>query len=159
MKQDIPLGLTNSEIINTLRNNKYIREQFFDNISSFNFTQEAFRKGAWDEQTIRARGLFFNTNTGDIVIRSYNKFFNINEKEVTKMGNLRRNLQFPVTAYVKYNGYLGLIGYDRETDKLIISSKSNLNSQFSFWMEQLLHEKLSDNKIKEMIDFIKDNLL
>lgn len=157
VKQDIPLGLTNSEIINTLRNNKYIREQFFDNISSFNFTQEAFRKGAWDEQTIRARGLFFNTNTGDIVIRSYNKFFNINEKEVTKMGNLRRNLQFPVTAYVKYNGYLGLIGYDRETDKLIISSKSNLNSQFSFWVEQLLHEKLSDNKIKEMIDFIKDN--
>lgn len=157
VKQDIPLGLTNSEIINTLRNNKYIREQSFDNISSFNFTQEAFKKGVWDEQTIRARGLFFNTNTGDIVIRSYNKFFNINEKEATKMGNLRRNLQFPVTAYVKYNGYLGLIGYDREADKLIISSKSNLNSQFSFWMEQLLYEKLSYNKIKEMTDFIKDN--
>lgn len=156
-KQDEPIELQGLDVVNELRNNKYIRESKFDNISSFNFTQEAFRKGVWDEQTIRARGLFFNTNNGDIVIRSYNKFFNINEKEITKIGNLKRNLQYPVTAYVKYNGYLGLIGYDSESDKLIISSKSNINSQFSRWFEEILYNKLNEDKIEYMKNYIKNN--
>lgn len=156
-KQDEPIELSNIDIINALRNNKFIKETKFDNISSFNFTQEAFRKGVWDEQTIRARGLFFNTNTGDIVIRSFNKFFNINEKEVTKIGNLKRNLVYPVTAYVKYNGYLGLVGYDKETDQLIVSSKSNLNSQFSKWFEEILCDKLSQAEMDYMIEYIKQN--
>lgn len=156
-KQDTPIELSDQEVLNVLRNNKYIRESKFDNISSFNFTQEAFRKGVWDEQTIRARGLFFNTNTGDVVIRSYNKFFNINEKEITKIGNLKRNLQYPVTAYVKYNGYLGLIGYDKETDELIISSKSNINSQYSRWFEAILYNKLNSEQIETMKNYIKNN--
>ena len=156
-KQDEPIQLQGIDVINELRNNKYIKESKFDNISSFNFTQEAFRKGVWDEQTIRARGLFFNTNNGDIVIRSYNKFFNINEKEITKIGNLKRNLQYPVTAYVKYNGYLGLIGYDLESDELIISSKSNMNSQFSRWFEEILYNKLNSDKIECMKNYIKNN--
>lgn len=156
-KQDEPIELQGLDVVNELRNNKYIRESKFDNISSFNFTQEAFRKGVWDEQTIRARGLFFNTNNGDVVIRSYNKFFNINEKEITKIGNLKRNLQYPVTAYVKYNGYLGLIGYDSESDKLIISSKSNINSQFSRWFEEILYNKLNEDRIEYMKKYIKNN--
>ena len=156
-KQDEPIELQGLDAVNELRNNKYIRESKFDNISSFNFTQEAFRKGVWDEQTIRARGLFFNTNNGDVVIRSYNKFFNINEKEITKIGNLKRNLQYPVTAYVKYNGYLGLIGYDSESDKLIISSKSNINSQFSRWFEEILYNKLNEDRIEYMKKYIKNN--
>lgn len=156
-KQDEPIELQGLDVVNELRNNKYIKESKFDNISSFNFTQEAFRKGVWDEQTIRARGLFFNTNNGDVVIRSYNKFFNINEKEITKIGNLKRNLQYPVTAYVKYNGYLGLIGYDSESDKLIISSKSNINSQFSRWFEEILYSKLNEDRIEYMKKYIKNN--
>ena len=156
-KEEVPVELNNIEVINLLRSNKFIRESKFDNISSFNFTQEAFRKGVWDEQTIRARGLFFNTNTGDIVVRSYNKFFNINEKEFTKIGNLKRNLVYPVTAYVKYNGYLGLIGYDKESDKLIISSKSNLNSQYSTWFEEILYKKLDKEKIDYMKNYLKEN--
>lgn len=156
-KKDTPVELSNTEIINSLRSNKFIKESKFDNISSFNFTQEAFRKGVWDEQTIRARGLFFNTNSGDIVIRSYNKFFNINEKEITKLGNLKRNLVYPVTAYVKYNGYLGLVGYDKESDSLIISSKSNLNSEYSKWFEEILYKKLDEAKINNMKNYLKNN--
>lgn len=156
-KENTPVELSNIEIINLLRDNKFIKESKFDNISSFNFTQEAFRKGIWDEQTIKARGLFFNTNNGDIVIRSYNKFFNVNEKEVTKLGNLKRNLVYPVTAYVKYNGYLGLLGYDKESDNLIISSKSNLNSQYSKWFKEILYKKLDKEKMDYMKNYLKEN--
>lgn len=147
----------NDDIVNSLRQNKYVKEKVFNNISSFNFTQEAFRKGIWNEQTIRARGLFINTNTNDIVVRSYNKFFNINENELTKMNNLQRTLTFPITVYKKYNGYLGLIGYDKESDKLIIASKSALDSSYSKWFEEILRNKFEEYELEYMKEYVRDN--
>ena len=149
--------IVNDDIVNSLRQNKYVKEKVFDNISSFNFTQEAFRKGIWNEQTIRARGLFINTNTNDIVVRSYNKFFNINENELTKMNNLQRTLTFPITVYKKYNGYLGLIGYDKESDKLIIASKSALDSSYSKWFEEILRNKFEEYELEYMKEYVRDN--
>lgn len=148
---------SNNDIITMLRDNKYIKEKSFDNISSFNFTSEAFRKGIWNDQTIKARGLFINTKTNDIVIRSYNKFFNINENELTKLGNLQKVFSYPINVYKKYNGYLGLIGYDKEKDELLISSKSALNSEYSKWFKEIFNNKLSNNKIEEIKEFIKTN--
>ena len=54
------------------RNNKYVQErQLGDNISSFNFTREAFYKGNWNRQTVLARGLFIDTannkNYGSVI--------------------------------------------------------------------------------------------
>lgn len=148
---------SNNNIINMLRDNKYIKEKSFDNISSFNFTSEAFRKGIWNDQTIKARGLFINTKTDNIVIRSYNKFFNINENELTKLNNLQKIFSYPINVYKKYNGYLGLIGYDKEKDELIISSKSALNNEYSEWFKEIFNNKLSNEKIKEVKEFIKTN--
>lgn len=148
---------SNNDIINMLRDNKYIKEKSFDNISSFNFTPEAFRKGIWNDQTIKARGLFINTKTDNIVIRSYNKFFNINENELTKLNNLQKIFSYPINVYKKYNGYLGLIGYDKEKDELIISSKSALNNEYSEWFKEIFNNKLSNEKIKEVKEFIKTN--
>ena len=69
------------EVVDKLRQNKrYIFEKQFGNISSFNFTRDAFYDKKWDEQTTKARGLFINTANGTVVARSYPKFFNINER-------------------------------------------------------------------------------
>ena len=143
-------------IINLLRNNKYINEKNFGNISSFNFSNNAFKKAIWDEQTVKARGLFFNVNTKDIVIRSYNKFFNIEENEMTQLNTLQRTLAFPVSVYKKYNGYLGLVGYDRETDELIIASKSSIEGRYVEWFREILNNKLKDN-IDEFKEYIRNN--
>lgn len=39
---------------------------------------------------------------------------------------LQNKLQFPVTAYVKENGFLGLVSYDEYNDDLLIASKSTI---------------------------------
>lgn len=158
--EDSPVVLKQEDndysIIDLLRNNKYINEKNFGNISSFNFSNTAFRKGIWDEQTVKARGLFFNVNTKDIVIRSYNKFFNIEENEMTQLSTLQRTLAFPVSVYKKYNGYLGLVGYDRETDELIIASKSSIEGRYVEWFREILNNKLKDN-IDEFKEYIRNN--
>lgn len=149
--------LSNADVIKELRQNQYINEKKFGDISSFNFNKMAFKKGIWNEQTVKARGLYFNTKTNDIVTRSYDKFFNINENELTKLGNLRRIMQFPAVAYLKYNGFLGLIGYDKTTDELIISSKSDINYTYAEIFREIIYNKLDETQLEQMKNFVKEN--
>ena len=116
---------TVEEAITYLRNNKNIAEKELGNgISSFNFTRDAFMKGNWSRQTILARGLFINTELKEIVARSYEKFFRIGEVYSTELGALKERLVFPVSAYVKENGFLAIVSYNKATDDLFVASKS-----------------------------------
>lgn len=108
-----------------LRNNKFVNEkQLGGNISSFNFSREAFYSANWNRQTVLARGLFIDTKENKIMARSYEKFFRINEVRETELAALKSRLQFPVKAYVKENGFLAIVSYDYNNDDLFIASKS-----------------------------------
>lgn len=116
--------LTDDDIVKQLRANPFVKEKEMGNISSFNFTRDAFYKKHWDEQTTKARGLFIDTRDNSIVARGYNKFWNVNETNATKIMNLKDAMKFPATAYVKENGFLGLISYNKDTDDLMFATKS-----------------------------------
>lgn len=146
-----------ADTIIALRSNKYIKEKKYDNISSFNFTNKAFYDKIWDEQTTKARGLYIDTMKGKVVARSYEKFFNINERPETKFDMLQHKLQFPVTAYVKENGFLGIVSYNEYEDDLFIASKSTIDSQFAQWLKEMLYEKVSAENIEKMKEFIKEH--
>lgn len=139
--------------IEDMRKSPFVRENKFNNISAFNFTERAFKKGIWDEITTKARGLFININTNKVVARSYDKFFKINEVEETQTIFLKSKFKYPLSVYVKYNGFLGILGYDDESDKLIITSKSSLESEHVEYFKELLKDKELD-KIKE---YLKNN--
>lgn len=152
--------VTSSSVADTiiaLRSNKYIQEKKFGNISSFNFTNKAFYDKVWDEQTTKARGLYIDTKKGKVAARAYEKFFNINERPETKFDMLQYKLQFPVTAYVKENGFLGIVSYNEYEDDLFIASKSTIDSQFAQWFKEMLYSKISTDNIGKMKQFIKEN--
>ena len=152
--------VTKSSIADTiiaLRSNKYIQEKKFGNISSFNFTNKAFYDKVWDEQTTKARGLYIDTMKGKVAARAYDKFFNINERPETKFDMLQYKLQFPVTAYVKENGFLGIVSYNEYEDDLFVASKSTIDSQFAQWFKEMLYEKVSSENIQKMKEFIKEH--
>lgn len=151
---NIPL----EKIIQSLRDNKYIKEkQLKDNVSSFNFSSQAFKKKIWDEETIRARGLFINTNLNKIVARSYNKFFNVDEMPLTKLGNLELNFEYPISVYRKYNGYLGLLGYNPETNELMYCSKSTNEGEFAQWFKEYMESHYSKEELIDIKAYIRDN--
>ena len=152
--------VTSSSVADTiisLRSNRYIQEKKFGNISSFNFTNKAFYDKVWDEQTTKARGLYLDTMKGKVAARAYDKFFNINERPETKFDMLQYKLQFPVTAYVKENGFLGIVSYNEYEDDLFIASKSTIDSQFAQWFREMLYEKVSSENIQKMKEFIKEH--
>lgn len=146
-----------ADTIITLRASRYIQEKQFGNISSFNFTSKAFEDKVWNAQTIRARGLYLDTVKGKVVARAYEKFFNINERPETKLERLEGRLQFPVTAYVKENGYLGIVSYNEYEDDLFIASKSTIDSQYAVWLREMLEAKVSAENLEAMKVFAKEN--
>lgn len=153
-------SVTNSsvaDVIISLRANRYIQEKKFGNISSFNFTNKAFYDKVWDEQTTKARGLYLDTFKGKVAARAYDKFFNINERPETKFDMLQHKLQFPVTAYVKENGYLGIVSYDEYNDDLFIASKSTIDSQFAEWLKEAIYNQVTEENREKMKQYAKDN--
>lgn len=140
--------LTIDDWVDYMENHDLIQaKEVMPNIKSYNFTRESFNKRTWDDLNMRARGLFINTETKEIVNRSYNKFFNINERPDTKIGRLPDTLSFPVKVYSKPNGYLGMLGYDSASDELIFSSKSEVNGPYAEWFKELFYKTFDEEKV------------
>ena len=130
---------TVEQAIEYLRNNQFVKEKKLGNgISSFNFTREAFYSANWTRQTVLARGLFIDTDNNKIMARSYEKFFRINEVRETEMVALKNRLKFPVKAYVKENGFLGIVSYNYKTDDLFIATKSSDKGDCAEYFNKML---------------------
>ena len=142
-----------ADVVLALRANKHVTEKQFGNISSFNFTRDAFYDKVWDEQTVKARGLYIDMSRMKVAARAYDKFFNINERPETKFDMLKYSLKFPVTCYVKENGFLGIVSYDADNDDLFITTKSNPTGNYAEIFKKMLFSKmsiLSRDKMKEV---------
>lgn len=146
---------TDNEILQQLNSSRIVNKKLLDkDIVSYNFNRDVFNKKIWNDLTCKARGLFVNKKTSNIVCRSYNKFFNINELEETKLENLKKSLSFPIVGYKKENGFLGLVSWDNDNNELFIASKStNIGDYADMVREQF--EQLS--KKDEIIEFLISN--
>lgn len=144
------------DVIITMRENRYIQEKRYGNISSFNFTKAAFYDKIWDDQTITARGLYINIPERKVVARAYNKFFNINERPETKFDMLENRLAFPVTAYVKENGFLGIVSYNEEDDSIFVTTKSSPDGDFATFLKDMIARKMEPSAIEAMKAYAKE---
>lgn len=144
------------DLVLAMRENKNIFENRFGNISSFNFTPAAFFNSAWDAQTVKARGLYVNLDSLTIMARAYDKFFNINEREETKFEELKHYLTFPAAAYVKENGFLGIVSYNSNDDSLFVTTKSNPEGEYAGFLREMISKKVSSESIEKMKRISKD---
>lgn len=149
------------KLIQLMRDNKFVYEKKFFNISSFNFSRDAFFDKVWFDLTTKARGLFINTKTNEIVARSYDKFFNMNETKSTRLKEMQNSLKYPLSAFVKYNGYLGIVGYDKEIDDLLITTKSSILGDYNESFKRILFNKMRNPELLKpyLKKFLKDKNL
>lgn len=134
------------QTIEQMRQSPYVKEkELLNGISSFNFTRKAFWDRHWTAATVKARGLFIDTEQGRIKARSFDKFFTIGERRETKLDILAENFEYPVKAYVKYNGYLGICTGEPDGKggyRLWCASKSTDQGWYAARFEDLLREAL-----------------
>ena len=132
--------------------NEMIRHQFINvkecehNLISLNFNREAFNKKKWNDLTIKARGLFVDKDSGEVKIRSYNKFFNFGERHVN-LGYLKKYATYPIRAFKKYNGFLGLASV--VNNEVVLTSKSVTSGKYKDIFQDIWNKV--EDEVKELL--------
>lgn len=145
------------KLIQQLRKSKdVVEKRMNDRISSFNFKRSVFYSGRWTDLSKVARGLFIDVKNEKILARSYPKFFNIGERKETEYDALKENLKFPADLYLKENGYLGLLSYDRVAGELLFCSKSSTQSWYAVNFKRIFEETVAEDKQAVITKFLKD---
>ena len=141
-------------IIEQLRISNNIKETILDNnISSFNFTRNAFYSKKWDDLTCKARGLFIDTEKDKVVARGYEKFFNVNEVKSTELEHLLHVFKGKITCYKKENGFLGILSL--VNGELFLASKSTNKGEFADYFKNLLDKSKIDKT--KLTSYLKEN--
>lgn len=146
------------QTIEQLRQSPYVKEkELLNGVSSFNFTRKAFWDRHWTAATVKARGLFIDTVNRRIKARSFDKFFTIGERRETQLDILAENFEYPLKAYIKYNGYLGICAgelinpdgdkKDKTNYRLWCASKSTDQGWYAARFEDLLREALGSEEM------------
>ena len=144
--------ITSDHPLDQLLNSKDVLKKEHDDITSFTFKRKVFRNASWNSVNCRARGLFVHVPTKKVVARSYDKFFNIGENRVSEIDTLARKFKYPVYAYKKENGFLGILSsYNNE---LLFCSKSSINNNHSILFETILKKEID---LKELQIYFNKN--
>lgn len=130
------------KIIENLKDIVQEKEFKEHNLKSINFTKNVFHKKIWNDITIKARGLYRYIDSGEIAGRGYPKFFNAGEHIETKIENWIKNVEYPVYFYKKYNGFLGIVFYNKTTNALEFATKSiAYGKKYNKYLEELFTDE------------------
>jgi tRNA splicing ligase len=91
--------------------------------------------------------------------KNSNKFFNLEERPETEFRNLKNKLAFPLTLFVKENGFLGILGYDISSEELFFTSKSTPESPFAQWFKEILAETINESRMEYLRRSLRDRNL
>ena len=105
------------------RNEGLVYEFGDENIVGFVYSHDTIKNRVWNQTTRAARGILFNRNTGAIVARPFDKFFNLFERPETEVDNLPT---CPFIVEEKVDGSLGIIYHFEGTWR--IATKGSLSS-------------------------------
>ena len=154
---DVPCPEPEPTLLDRMRANPNVRVkpvQGETDLYACNFTRDAFRNHAWDEYSSKARGLFLNS-AGDVVMRGFDKFFNLGENKENSLQNVLDRMEYPVRIETKENGFLGLVGA-RADGTLRCFSKSGA-TDYSPLIEHLIQCTLDADTLRQLGCLIRDH--
>jgi RNA ligase len=105
----------------------------FPELAIANYTPKAAYDRAWDAYTLTCRGLIYNRDTGDVLARPFQKFFNYGQPEAPAVP-MQTDL-YHVSN--KWDGSLG-IGYIRPDGKFSIATRGSFDSEQARHANELL---------------------
>lgn len=159
---DAEFKAVNDILRSDLTNVKLITTDFVDgnkvDLISVNFKEKAFYKKQWNAESIKARGLFLYKN-GEVAMRSYNKFFNMYELPITSKPSLSKNLVFPVKAYKKENGFLGIMSVIKDEKgnyHLQLASKRTVAGEYKDYFQEIWDRESEEFK-QQIFELSKNN--
>lgn len=151
------LTLDEQFVLELRKSSDIVEKTLANGISSFNFKRDVFFSDKWNDLNKIARGLFIDSKC-KIVARSYEKFFNFEEGNKNSLDFLKNKLKFPLSFYKKYNGFLGMLSYDKNINDLHFFSKSTDESDFAKWFKEIAIKQFNRaGSLNEITEYLKNN--
>ena len=104
----------------------------------YNYSNRCQSKRAWDDITLSCRGLIVDTRTNKILARTFDKFFNYEEKDHIIPD------EKPVINE-KYDGSLGILYW--LDDKPYIATRGSFDSEQANWANEWFKENVKDYSV------------
>jgi RNA ligase len=133
------LGFTLDDLENCLATDQ-VRSQThpeFPELSIFNYTENVQYKNLWNKVTLACRGLILNNQTGEVVARPWEKFFNFGQRD------LEIDFYAPVEVTDKVDGSLGIL-YRQPDGDWAIATRGSFASEQAAHANTLLYSKYAD---------------
>lgn len=127
-----------------------------------NFTRKAFYKGIWDNETVKARGLFIDRD-GNVLARGFEKFFGLDEHNGPTTEEFFENAQFPVRVMSKENGFLVIISSIDGELKFFSKSgetdysrhaKKYFDSMVDAYTQDTINAVISEMNVSLLVEFV-----
>lgn len=103
--------------------------KYKDNLILLNYTPEAAYGNVWTPLELMSRGLILDTQTGEVVARPFDKFFNVGE-------NGRMPTTMPDYVTEKVDGSLGILY--RHDGEYHIATRGSFDSEQALWATAFL---------------------
>lgn len=121
------------------------RHPEFPELWIYNYTEDVQYRNKWNKVTLACRGLILNNQTGDIVARPWEKFFNFGQRDNRIESNA------PVEVTDKMDGSLGIL-YKRPDGEFAIATRGSFASEQAIHATELLNTTYKDY----LLDFVAE---
>lgn len=118
-----------------------------------NYTPKAQYEWKWNEATLKARGLVYNHETGEVVARPFEKFFNWDQGTGTEVWHNPMPPTGPVVRMEKMDGSLGVLCAQYLTSELYdgptfewIATRGSFHSEQAEWATQFYTDTIVDQQ-------------
>lgn len=125
--------LLDMKLLKKMLDEGYVRfgtHREFPELRIFEYTAKAMFDREWNSVTMKTRGLIVNWETGDVLARPFDKFFNYGEP--SQLHQIRLEPNDEVEVYDKMDGSLGIL-YRRPDGFLAIATKGSFHSEQAEW--------------------------
>ena len=117
-------------------------------LAIYNYSQSTQYEGHWDDVTISCRGLIVDTETGEVIIRPFQKFFNYEE--------VPNEVPWETSEYIyvqeKMDGSLGILF--RYKDDWILATRGSFTSTQAVRGMEILKSKYDLNKFEHTVAYL-----
>lgn len=139
------MSLETIKELRKLEEQGYVTSSEYKNLILFNYSDKCTFERYWTKYTLEARGTIYNKDTGEIVARGFNKFFNYSEMGITE--DLLPKEKFVAT--IKHDGSLGIVRKDDEGFK--VSTRGSFYSDQAVEATKMANESPYKEAFEEML--------
>lgn len=120
------INVMSPSLLQDMLDKGYVRKQNHptEPLAILNYANKTMFDGEWNEVTRKTRGLIYNYDTGEVVSRPFEKFFNWSQIPADQQARLMNE---PVDTYVKWDGSLGIL-YALHTGETAIATRGSFTS-------------------------------